>query len=55
LHVIELVFTFHAERDRTKVAGLVRELAAQGIEFTDLETRASSLEDIFVNLVRSDG
>ena len=48
-----LTYTFHAEHDRAKIAALLRELAELGIEFKDLQTRESSLEDIFVNLVRS--
>jgi ABC-2 type transport system ATP-binding protein len=49
----QLIYTFHAERDRSKIAGLLRELAELGIDFTDLQTRESSLEEIFVSLVRS--
>jgi ABC-2 type transport system ATP-binding protein len=49
----KLTYTFHAEHDRAKIAVLLRELAELGIEFKDLQTRQSSLEDIFVNLVRS--
>ena len=49
-----LTYTFHAERDRTKMSSLLRELAELGIEFKDLQTRESSLEEIFVSLVRSD-
>jgi ABC-2 type transport system ATP-binding protein len=49
----QLTYTFHAERDRSKMTVLLRKLAELGIEFKDLQTRESSLEDIFVNLVRS--
>jgi ABC-2 type transport system ATP-binding protein len=49
----QLTYTFHAEHDRAKIATLLRELAELGIEFKDLQTRQSSLEDIFVSLVRS--
>jgi len=49
----QLTYTFHAERDRSKMAALLRKLAELDIEFKDLQTRESSLEDIFVNLVRS--
>jgi len=49
----QLTYTFHAERDRSKMTVLLRRLAELGIEFKDLQTRESSLEDIFVNLVRS--
>ena len=48
-----LTFTFHAERDRSKMASLLRRLSELGIEFKDLQTRESSLEEIFVSLVRS--
>ena len=46
-----LVYTFHAERDGAKVTALLRDLGEHGIEVRDLETKQSSLEDIFVNLV----
>jgi ABC-2 type transport system ATP-binding protein len=47
-----LVYTFHAERDRSKIARLLEQLSAAGIAFDDLETRESSLEEIFVSLVK---
>ena len=50
----QLVFTFHSEREPSKVEELLRELGQLGIGFTDLETRQSSLEEIFVNLVKAD-
>jgi ABC-2 type transport system ATP-binding protein len=49
----QLTYTFHAEHDRSKIAGLLRELAELGIDFKDLQTQESSLEEIFVSLVRS--
>jgi len=49
----QLTYTFHGERERTKMTALLRRLSELGIEFKDLQTRESSLEDIFVNLVRS--
>ncbi len=45
----KLVFTFHAERDA--VAAFLAALSEQRVGFSDLATRESSLEDIFVNLV----
>ena len=48
-----LTYTFHADRDRSKMASLLRRLSELGIEFKDLQTRESSLEEIFVSLVRS--
>jgi ABC-2 type transport system ATP-binding protein len=49
----QLVFTFHAAHERSKVADLLRRLAELGIDFSDLQTRESSLEEIFVSLVRA--
>jgi ABC-2 type transport system ATP-binding protein len=48
-----LIYTFDAQRDRTGIAGLLRRLADHDIDFRDLQTTESSLEEIFVNLVRS--
>ena len=48
-----LIYTFDAQRDRTGIAGLLRRLADHDIDFRDLQTSESSLEEIFVNLVRS--
>jgi len=47
----QLLYTFHAERDRTGIATLLRDVTAAGIDFKDLRTRESSLEDIFVSLI----
>jgi ABC-2 type transport system ATP-binding protein len=47
----DLVYTFDARSDDTGVAGLLQRLGAAGIDFTDLATSQSSLEEIFVNLV----
>ncbi|MBB6182829.1 ABC transporter ATP-binding protein [Oleiagrimonas soli] len=49
----ELVYTYDAQGERTGITGLLRELSAAGITFRDLSTKQSSLEEIFVNLVRS--
>ena len=49
----QLVYTFDAQGDRTGIAGLLRRLSQHNIDFRDLNTSESSLEDIFVNLVRS--
>jgi len=48
----ELVLTFHADKERSKIASLLKALAERGIEIADLETRESSLEEIFVSLVK---
>ncbi|MWV12136.1 ATP-binding cassette domain-containing protein [Pseudomonas sp. R-28-1W-6] len=46
-----LVFTFDAQREHTGIAELLKDLAQHGIDFKDLQSSESSLEDIFVNLV----
>jgi len=46
-----LEYTFDGHRKETGIPALLRRLAELGIEFTDLQTRQSSLEEIFVNLV----
>ncbi|MEQ5833796.1 ABC transporter ATP-binding protein [Marinobacter sp. NFXS9] len=49
----ELVYTFDTSEERTGIATLLRRLAEQGVDFKDLRTRESSLEEIFVNLVKA--
>ena len=49
----ELVFTFDAQRQQTGIAELLKALSEHGIDFRDLQSSQSSLEDIFVNLLRS--
>jgi ABC-2 type transport system ATP-binding protein len=48
----ELTYTFDATADQGGVADLLRRLAQHGVDFKDLQTSESSLEDIFVSLVR---
>jgi ABC-2 type transport system ATP-binding protein len=48
----ELIYTYDTQSDHTGIAALLRDLNAAGIEFRDLSTTQSSLEDIFVDLVR---
>ncbi|MFU8833308.1 MAG: ATP-binding cassette domain-containing protein [Wenzhouxiangella sp.] len=48
----ELEFSFASGDEADCVPQLLREISRIGLEFTDLNTRQSSLEDIFVNLVR---
>jgi len=50
----ELVYSFDAQSDETGIAELLRKLDQHGIDFKELQSRQSSLEDIFVNLVRGD-
>jgi ABC-2 type transport system ATP-binding protein len=47
----ELVFTFDIQQEHTGIDVLLRQLNEHGIEFKDLQSKESSLEDIFVNLV----
>jgi ABC-2 type transport system ATP-binding protein len=47
-----LTFTFDAQGEHTGIAELLRRLNAHGIDFKDLQTKESSLEEIFVTLVR---
>jgi len=49
----ELVYTYDTRAERTGIATLLKDLSAAGITIRDLDTTQSSLEDIFVNLVRS--
>lgn len=50
----ELEYAFDAHAERTGVPSLLRRLSDLGVAFKDLNTRQSSLEDIFVSLVHRD-
>lgn len=47
-----LTYTYDNQSERPGVASLLRDLEREGIAFRDLDTVNSSLEEIFVNLVR---
>jgi len=47
----ELIYTFDSQQEQAGVARLLRTLGDIGIDYRDLRTRESSLEDIFVGLV----
>lgn len=47
----QLIYTFDALKEQSGIAGLLRALAQEGIDFKDLHSSQSSLEDIFVELV----
>ena len=49
-----LCYEFDSHAERTGIASLMRALGDAGIAYKDLSTHQSSLEDIFVELVRSD-
>jgi ABC-2 type transport system ATP-binding protein len=47
-----LTFTYDTRAERTGITALLNDMRNAGIGFSDLNTRESSLEDIFVDLVR---
>jgi ABC-2 type transport system ATP-binding protein len=49
----ELIYTFDVQHEHTGIASLLRRLGEHGIDFKDLQTKQSSLEEIFVTLVRA--
>jgi ABC-2 type transport system ATP-binding protein len=48
----ELTYTYDTRSEAPDMAGLMQRLAEAGVAFKDLRTSQSSLEDIFVNLVK---
>ncbi|HGG04547.1 MAG TPA: ABC transporter ATP-binding protein [Aliiroseovarius sp.] len=54
LHDGGLIYTYDTAADKTGITGLLAALRDTGLHLTDLSTRQSSLEDIFVDLVRKD-
>jgi ABC-2 type transport system ATP-binding protein len=48
----ELVYTYDSQGERTGITTLLQDLASAGVRFKDLQTTQTSLEDIFVDLVR---
>ncbi len=49
---LTLVYSFENEGGRARITALLRQLGEAGVGFRDLETTQSSLEEIFVSLVR---
>ncbi len=49
-----LVYTFDTQTEETGIASLLKRLAELHIDFKDLHSSESSLEDIFVSLVHAD-
>ena len=47
----ELIYTYDTQIERAGIAALLASLNRAGIKFKDLQTKQSSLEDIFVSLV----
>ena len=48
----DLVYTYDTRGERSSISSLLADLAGAGVKFRDLETTQSSLEEIFVSLVR---
>ncbi len=48
---LSLIYTFDTQQEETGIAALLRRLSENGIDFKDLRSSESSLEDIFVSLV----
>ena len=48
----ELVYSYDKAAERTGITSLLKDLSAAGLALRDVRTRQSSLEDIFVSLVR---
>jgi ABC-2 type transport system ATP-binding protein len=48
----ELTYTYDARHEHSGIAALLDDLDRAGVTFKDLKTSQSSLEDIFVSLVR---
>jgi ABC-2 type transport system ATP-binding protein len=48
----ELIYTYDTKAERTGINALLKDLGLAGIRFKDFNTTQSSLEDIFVDLVR---
>jgi len=46
-----LTYTYDTHRERTGITQLLQDMNAAGLQLKDLETKQSSLEDIFVDMV----
>ena len=51
----ELIYTYDTQAEHTGITALLAELAGTGIKFHDVKTTQSSLEEIFVDLVKKVG
>jgi len=51
---MRLIYTYDVHMDRTGITSLLNKLNDAGLRFRDLDTKQSTLEDIFVTLVKSD-
>ncbi|QIN78752.1 ATP-binding cassette domain-containing protein [Rubrobacter marinus] len=50
----ELVYTYDTQTERTDITALLADLNRAGIRFKDLQTKQSSLEEIFVDLLKEE-
>lgn len=50
---LALTWTFEPAREQSGVTGLLADIAAEGLVVADIDTRKSSLEDIFVDLLKA--
>ncbi len=50
----KLIYTYDTHAERTGITKLLSDVSAAGLVLADLETKQSSLEDIFVDLVKED-
>ena len=50
----ELTYHYDTQQERTGITSLLGELSSAGVNFNDLKTSQSSLEEIFVGLVNKD-
>ncbi|WP_306143110.1 ABC transporter ATP-binding protein [Roseibium sp. MMSF_3412] len=48
----KLIYTYDTHAERTGITALLKDLAEAGVRFQDLQTDQSSLEDIFVDLLK---
>ena len=48
----KLTYSYDTRGERTGITSLMKEINGSGLELKDLQTKQSSLEDIFVNLLR---
>lgn len=47
----QLIYTYDAQQEQATITTLLRQLNSLGVEFSDLNTQESSLEDIFIGLI----
>ena len=49
---LSLTYTYDTKAERTGITTLLNDLQKAGLQMTDIQTQQSSLEDIFVGLVK---